>query len=92
MAEKIRASVESLALGHEDSSSGYVTLSIGVAVLTPGTGVTASEIIRRSDEALYQAKEAGRNRVVCWDPAVTTGTMIDRELSAHPASRDSAAR
>lgn len=64
VAEKIRASVESLALDHEDSSSGYVTLSIGVAVLTPGTDVTASEIIRRSDEALYQAREAGRNRVV----------------------------
>jgi diguanylate cyclase (GGDEF)-like protein len=68
----------------------HLTTSFGITSLEPD--LTIEECIARADKALLLAKAAGRNRVVCWDPAVTTGTMIDRELSAHPASRDSAAR
>jgi diguanylate cyclase (GGDEF)-like protein len=38
-----------------------VTISIGVAVHTPGAG-TAAALLRRADEALYEAKRAGRDR------------------------------
>jgi diguanylate cyclase (GGDEF)-like protein len=68
----------------------HLTTSFGITSLEPD--LTIEECIARADKALLLAKAAGRNRVVCWDPAVTTGTMIDRGLSAHPASRDSAAR
>jgi two-component system, cell cycle response regulator len=40
-----------------------VTVSIGVAVVD-GTGDTADAILKRADDALYQAKRSGRNRTV----------------------------
>src|SRR3954468_1360417 len=40
-----------------------VTISIGVAVVD-GTGDTADAILKRADDALYQAKRSGRNRTV----------------------------
>jgi len=67
-----------------------LTASFGITPIEPD--LTVEECIGRADKALLLAKAAGRNRVVCWDPASTTGTMIERELSEPPASRDSAAR
>jgi|GEM_PF-533150 len=43
-----------------------VTLSAGIAAY-PAHGLTAREIIARADDALYRAKNAGRNRVEAWD-------------------------
>jgi two-component system cell cycle response regulator len=42
-----------------------VTISIGVAVML-GEGDTPEALLKRADEALYEAKAAGRNRVVGW--------------------------
>ncbi|WP_228257367.1 diguanylate cyclase [Marinobacter sp. NP-4(2019)] len=43
-----------------------LTVSIGVATMTPDNNTGPEALIRRADEALYQAKETGRNRVVEW--------------------------
>lgn len=43
-----------------------VTLSAGLAAY-PAHGLTAREIIARADDALYRAKNAGRNCVEVWD-------------------------
>ena len=40
-----------------------VTISIGVAVVD-GAGDTVEAILKRADDALYQAKRSGRNRTV----------------------------
>jgi two-component system cell cycle response regulator len=45
-----------------------VTISIGVAEMQ-GEADTPEALIKRADEALYEAKAAGRNRVVCWSGA-----------------------
>jgi len=41
-----------------------VTISIGVASY-PVHATTVTELIRAADEALYQSKSQGRNRVTC---------------------------
>ena len=42
-----------------------VTISIGIASQMPDSGELA-DLVKRADEALYAAKNAGRNRVVSW--------------------------
>jgi diguanylate cyclase (GGDEF)-like protein len=49
---------------HAASEFGCVTISVGVAVMVPGTGQDAQALIKAADDALYQAKNQGRNRVV----------------------------
>lgn len=43
-----------------------VTASLGVASRTQDDGFDSNTLIKRSDKALYEAKDAGRDRVVLW--------------------------
>ena len=40
-----------------------VTISVGIAALSPGDARSTDEWLKGADEALYRAKEGGRNRV-----------------------------
>ncbi|MCG4452524.1 GGDEF domain-containing protein [Pseudomonas sp. MMS21-TM103] len=63
--EDIRSAIEALGLSHACSdAAGVVTLSIGMAYLTPQPHQSLSDTLRLADVALYLAKEQGRNRVV----------------------------
>ena len=60
--ERIRAAVESLAIPHRGNNPpGILTISAGVAAFTPD--IDASAIIEQADQAMYTAKQHGRNRV-----------------------------
>ena len=59
-AERIRSRIEQRFGG--PGNPARVTASFGVAALGPGVE-TAEELIRAADHALYEAKQAGRNRV-----------------------------
>ncbi len=64
-AERLRASVEEHVWHDKESHpSVQVTLSIGVSTF-PEDGLDAKTMISRADEALYKAKEEGRNRIIC---------------------------
>jgi diguanylate cyclase len=67
VAENIRLHVEKMVLKRPRTGEllGAITASIGVASYRPGE--TADEFIHRCDQALYQAKKLGRNRVVLAD-------------------------
>jgi diguanylate cyclase (GGDEF)-like protein len=65
VAEAVREGVLQLQVQHEHSGvAAHVTLSIGVAGLLPGRDVAPERLIASADQALYQAKKLGRNRVV----------------------------
>ena len=70
IAEAIRRVVESTVFEHENQSI-RATLSIGVATF-PNDAPTDRELVAAADRALYFAKQAGRNRVVCAGGADTS--------------------
>jgi diguanylate cyclase (GGDEF)-like protein len=69
VAERVRAAVEALSIPHAEKEGGIVTVSIGVASMTPERSLKPGELIERADKALYQAKHGGRNRVVNFEAA-----------------------
>lgn len=65
-----------LALAAADGVAVELTVSFGLALLDPE--VDALESVDRADQALTLAKAAGRNKIICWDPSVTTGVRLRR--------------
>jgi len=61
-AEEIRVEVEKLSF--PEIPDLHLTISSGVA--SSEKDLTLSELVRRADQALYQAKENGRNKVVAY--------------------------
>ena len=65
VAEKIRQQVESLQIDHpESSATNYVTLSLGGVSAVPTPETDPQALIQISDDALYEAKQKGRNRAI----------------------------
>jgi diguanylate cyclase (GGDEF)-like protein len=65
MAEKLVRAVEALALPHERSPLGHVSISVGIASMQNDGNSPAQTLVQRADAALYRAKAQGRNRVEC---------------------------
>jgi len=71
VAERIRANVAALRVG-TDKKPFTITLSIGIAEMQhEPLDENVERIIQRADEALYQAKESGRNRTVIFGQGET---------------------
>ena len=70
LAEQLRAEIarSRLVVRNRGQDLGKVTISIGVAELQPGE--TVDDCFRRADQALYRAKNEGRNRVIAAAAAV----------------------
>jgi len=67
-AETVRASIAALEITHLDNceGSGRVSVSLGVASTTPahtGRAMSAQLLLKTADNALYEAKRSGRNRI-----------------------------
>jgi diguanylate cyclase (GGDEF)-like protein len=62
---RIQRSIAELNIPHEASRvASRLTVSIGAAFVLPSSNRTLDGLIQLADEALYSAKEQGRNRVV----------------------------
>ena len=64
IAQKMCERIAALGLVHAASSYGIVTVSIGIGALIPDATNSPELLIRLADDALYQAKRAGRSRAV----------------------------
>ena len=65
VAQNIRQQVESLQIEHPESLvTNYVTISLGVACIVPNFNIDPQQLIQTSDDALYEAKQKGRNQAV----------------------------
>jgi diguanylate cyclase (GGDEF)-like protein len=65
VAERLRLAIVNLHLAHARSDIGpWVTMSIGLAQLQTAQHTSFDDLFEAADQALYRAKEAGRNRAV----------------------------
>ena len=80
VAERLRLAVEDLSLRKLATvAPDHITISLGVATY-PTHAITVEDLIRTADEALYQAKSLGRNRIVC--------TTIEAPVAPRPSHEE----
>lgn len=85
VAERLRRAVAALIISYENTNIS-VTISTGIASQKRGC-LSVNELVAQADEALYSAKNAGRNKIVVWNEHVHTSfvrkqkrTMLHRQL------------
>jgi len=67
VAARVRSLVNALAMPHSGGVGGIVTVSIGVAALTPADEAGPQPLVALCQEALAQAKRMGRDNIVSQD-------------------------
>ena len=88
VAERIRERTEATIIPLGPGSTGRITVSIGIAA-APADGVERMVLLKAADEALYRAKQAGRNRVMLQRGWVTS--VEPSEIAADPEGRAASA-
>ena len=69
VAETIRQAIEKSPVKWQEQEID-ITVSIGVATMTPNSRLNYEDLVHNADKALYAAKQQGRNRVVVYDETV----------------------
>ena len=82
MAESLRTALLKCHIPHDGTPSGLVTISIGVATIIPSLDDSnADALVAAADQALYRAKNSGRDRVVSFSEAETATYEAMRPLN-----------
>lgn len=64
IAEAMRSDIDALNIPHKNSHNhSRITISLGIASITPERNTAPSLLIAAADKALYRAKDKGRNRI-----------------------------
>lgn len=63
LADHARQAVSGLELAHPNPEKEFVTISIGLSTIVPNDNLNVSALYVSADNALYTAKDEGRNRV-----------------------------
>lgn len=66
LAERLRNAISDTVFATEHGPLS-LTLSLGVVAMSDGNSISFEYLLDTADRMLYQAKQAGRNRVVAWD-------------------------
>ncbi len=78
IAQRIQTLMAAKALHHPASSiSSQITLSIGIHAAVPRPGTPSGAWVKNADDALYQAKQQGRNRYVVLEDVINAPTKIE---------------
>ncbi len=72
LAEKIRMDIEKTFFSMNDVTQRFLTASIGVCTY-PYAAPTTEELLKRSDIAMYTAKNSGKNKTVIYTPEIRLG-------------------
>ena len=76
VAERLRCIIEKEIIVFEEKEI-QTTVSIGVSEITEG--ITADQLIKKADKALYISKGEGRNRVTCFSTTPRTAPLCEKK-------------
>jgi diguanylate cyclase (GGDEF)-like protein len=74
--ERLRSEIANYAEKADDGMAMRVTASFGVSTLTKGSALSASDLLREADLALYRAKLEGRDRVCFFAAEMNSGSLL----------------
>ncbi|NOH14738.1 MAG: diguanylate cyclase [Chloroflexi bacterium] len=65
-AERLRRVIAEMPMAKNGELDVMITISLGIATLETGNSIGFNELLDRADQALYESKNDGRNRVAVW--------------------------
>ncbi len=74
--ERLRGEIANYAEKAEDGMAMRVTASFGASLFTKGSTLSASDLLREADLALYRAKQEGRDRICFFAAEMDSGSLL----------------